>query len=295
MSASAQNIDRFQLGQTSLTVSRMGFGAMRLCGSHAWGPPSDKQAAIAVLREAVTLGVRHIDTAEYYGPHVVNSLIREALNPYPSDLVIATKIGFKRGADGAWIPAASQAELEEAVYDNLRSLNVDALDIVHLRCGSPRGLTDASVAEPLSHLMQLQRRGLVKHIGLSNVTRAQVEEGLRVADIVCVQNQYNLAHREDDALIDTLARMGVAYTPFFPLGGLSPLQSSILLNVAAALNASPMQVALAWLLHRAPNVLLIPGTSSIAHLRENVVAMKLHLSAEKLAELDRAAGRRMET
>jgi len=286
MSSQANGGGAFTLPGTSVTINRMGYGAMQLPGPHAWGPPRDKPAALAVLREAVALGVNHIDTANYYGPRVSNQLIREALQPYPNNLVIVTKIGFARSSDGSWIPALSRAELEAAVKDNLRNLALDSLDIVNLRVGGPRGFSEASVEEPLAHLLKLQGQGVVKHIGLSNVTHAQVIEGLKIASIVCVQNKYNLAHREDDSLIDALAAKGIAYTPFFPLGGFSPLQSTALADVATALRAKPMQVALAWLLQRSPNMLLIPGTASIEHLRENVAATKLRIPADLLAKLN---------
>lgn len=289
MSSQANVGGTFRLPGTSLTINRMGYGAMQLPGPHVWGPPRDKQAALAVLREAVALGINHIDTADFYGPRVSNQLIREALQPYPNNLVIVTKIGYARGAEGSWIPAVSRSELEAAVKDNLRNLALESLDVVNLRFGGPRGRIEASVEEPLSHLLKLQSQGLVKHIGLSNVTHAQVTEGSKIASIVCVQNMYNLAHREDDALIDELASKGIAYTPFFPLGGFSPLQSSALSDVAIALKAKPMQVALAWLLQRSPNILLIPGTSSIEHLRENFEATTLHLPADELVKLNAIA------
>ncbi|HET8656597.1 MAG TPA: aldo/keto reductase family oxidoreductase [Longimicrobiaceae bacterium] len=275
----------FTLGDR--TVKRMGYGAMQLAGPGVFGPPADHDAALAVLREAVELGVDHVDTSDFYGPHVTNRLIREALAPYPDDLVIVTKIGARRGADAAWIPAFSAGELTRAVHDNLRNLGLEVLDVVNLRLMfSAHGPAEGSIEEPLTVLADLQRQGLVRHIGLSNVTPAQVAEGRRLCEIVCVQNHYNLAHRADDGLIDELAREGAAYVPFFPLGGFSPLQSSTLSSVAARLEATPMQVALAWLLRRAPNVLLIPGTSSPAHLRENVAAAALELPADATRELD---------
>ena len=274
---------------TSSSVNRMGYGAMQLTGPRAWGPPRDRQAALAVLREAAALGINHIDTADYYGPCVTNQLIREALHPYPKNFVIATKVGFARGADGSWFPATSRTEIEAGVKDNLRNLGLESLDVVNLRVGGAQGRVESSLEEPLSHLVTLQRQGFVKHIGLSNVTSAQVAEGLQIANIVCVQNKYNLAYRDDDALIDELAGKGIAYTPFFPLGGFSPLQSSALSDVADALQATPMQVALAWLLQRSPNILLIPGTSSIDHLRENVAATRFHLPVDKVAKLDAIA------
>ena len=275
----------FKLGNR--VVNRLGYGAMQLAGPGVFGPPRDRDAALAVLREAVASGVNHIDTSDFYGPHVTNQIIREALAPYPDDLVIVTKIGALRGADGSWKPAFSRKELTQAVHDNLRNLGVEALDVVNLRAMfDVHGPAEGSIEAPLTVLADLQREGLVRHIGLSNVTPAQIAEARRNCEIVCVQNQYNLAHRADDALIDDLARQSIAYVPFFPLGGFTPLQSSELSNVASRLGATPMQVALAWLLRRAPNVLLIPGTSSVAHLRENLAAGRLTLSAQILAELD---------
>ena len=279
----------FTLGRRS--VKRLGFGAMQLAGPGVFGPPRDHAAAVAVLREAVASGVDHIDTSDFYGPHVTNRLIREALAPYPGDLVIVTKIGARRGEDGSWNPAFSPEELTQAVHDNLRNLGLDALDVVNLRCMFDRhGPAEGSLEAPLTVLAGLQRQGLVRHIGLSNVTPSQVAEGRGICRIVCVQNQYNLAHRADDALIDELARDGIAYVPFFPLGGFNPLQSSTLSGVAARLGATPMQVALAWLLRRAPNILLIPGTSSVAHLRENLAAAGLKLPDDAIRELDSVAG-----
>ena len=276
----------FRLGGRS--VQRLGYGAMQLAGPGVFGPPKDRKAALAVLREAVAAGVNHIDTSDFYGPHVTNQIIREALYPYADDLVLVTKIGARRGADGSWIPAFSPAELTQAVHDNLRNLGLDVLEVVNLRAMfDSHGPAEGSIEAPLTVLAELQRKGLVRHIGLSNVTSAQIEEGRRIAPIVCVQNQYNVVHRADDALIDELARKGIAYVPFFPLGGFAPLQSSTLSDVAGRLGATPMQVALAWLLRRAPNILLIPGTSSVAHLRENLAAGQLSLSPEVLAELDR--------
>ena len=281
--------DTYALGER--TVRRLGYGAMQLTGPGAFGPPKDRDAAIAVLREAVASGVDHIDTSDFYGPHVTNHLIREALHPYPDDLVIVTKVGALRGEDASWNPAMSAAELTGAVHDNLRNLGLDALDVVNLRMMSPtHGIGEGPLEEPLTALAELQRQGLIKHIGLSNVTAAHVEQGRRIAEIVCVQNLYNLAHRDDDALIDALAAAGTAYVPFFPLGGFSPLQSATLSDVAARLSATPLQVALAWLLKRAPNILLIPGTSSVAHLRENIAAGELALSDELVAELDGIGG-----
>jgi aryl-alcohol dehydrogenase-like predicted oxidoreductase len=287
------SIDRsgtFELGTRS--VKRLGYGAMQLAGPGVFGPPKDPDGARAVLREAIACGVDHIDTSDFYGPHVTNRLIREALHPYPDDLVIVTKIGARRGDDASWIPAISPDELTQAVHDNLRNLGLDVLDVVNLRIMFDReghGVAEGSIEAPLTALAELKQRGLVRHIGLSNVTRTQIAEGRRITEIVCVQNQYNLIHRDDDALIDHLARDGIAYVPFFPLGGFTPLQSSTLSGVADRLGATPMQVALAWLLQRAPNILLIPGTSSVAHLRENLAAAELALAADVVAELDRIA------
>ncbi len=283
-----------QAGQFTLgdrTMTRLGYGAMQLAGPGVYGPPKDRNAALAVLRAAVESGVDHIDTSDFYGPHITNQLIREALAPYRDDLVIVTKIGARRGEGGSWLPAFSGDDLTQAVHDNLRNLGVDALDVVNLRIMfDVHGPAEGSIEAPLTALADLQRQGLVRHIGLSNVTAAQIAEGRGIADIVCVQNQYNLAHRADDALIDDLARAGTAYVPFFPLGGFSPLQSSILSDVATRLGATPMQVALAWLLRRAPNILLIPGTSSLQHLRENLAAAALDLPEDALAELNGVAG-----
>ena len=268
-------------------VKRVGYGAMQLAGPGVFGPPKDRQSALAVLREALASGVDHIDTSDYYGPHVTNHLIREALHPYPDNLVLVTKIGARRGADGSWNPAFSAEHLTSAVHDNLRHLKIDALDVVNLRLMfSAQGPAEGSIEAPLTVLGGLQRQGLVRHIGLSNVTRKQVEEGRAIADIVCVQNHYNLAHREDDALIDELAGAAIAYVPFFPLGGFTPLQSTALSEAAKALGATPMQVALAWLLQRAPNILLIPGTASPDHLRENLAAADLKLPSAAVAALD---------
>lgn len=275
----------FSLGGRS--VSRMGYGAMQLAGPGVFGPPKDHAAALAVLREAIASGVNHIDTSDYYGPYVTNRIIREALHPYPKDLVIVTKVGARRGEDASWNPAMSPADLARAVHDNLRNLGVDAMDVVNLRVmGRVHAPGEGSVAEPFAALAELQRQGLIRHLGLSNVTSAQVAEARGIADVVCVQNHYNLVHREDDALVDELADKGIAYVPFFPLGGFSPLQSSALSEVAAELGATPMQVALAWLLRRAPNILLIPGTSSLGHLRENLAAAQLSLSPDVLARLE---------
>ncbi|MCX5519405.1 aldo/keto reductase family oxidoreductase [Kaistia defluvii] len=269
------------------TVKRLGYGAMQLAGPGVFGPPRDHAAALAVLREALAQGVDHIDTSDFYGPHVTNQLIREALHPYSDDLTIVTKIGARRGADKSWIPAYEPAELTAAVHDNLRNLGLDALDVVNLRIMfDTHGPAEGSIEAPLAILAELQRKGLVRHIGLSNVTPAQIAEGRRMVEIVCVQNQYNLAHRGDDGLIDDLARDGIAYVPFFPLGGFNPLQSSTLNDVATRLGATPMQVALAWLLRRSPNILLIPGTGSVAHLKENLAVADLVLPDDAVAELD---------
>ena len=285
------NIDQAETSTLgSHTVKRLGYGAMQLAGPGVFGPPRDHDAALAVLREAVVQGVDHIDTSDFYGPHITNRLIREALSPYPDDLVIVTKIGARRGTDGSWLPAFSPEALTQAVHDNLHNLGVEALDVVNLRIMfDTHGPAEGSIEAPLTVLAELQRQGLIRHIGLSNVTSAQIAEGRGITDIVCVQNQYNLAQRGDDALIDDLARDGIAYVPFFPLGGFNPLQSSTLSDVAQRLDATPMQVALAWLLRRAPNILLIPGTSSVAHLRENLAAGELELSDDALRELDSIA------
>ena len=278
----------FALG--SHQVKRLGYGAMQLAGPGVFGPPKDHDAAIAVLREAVASGVNHIDTSDFYGPHVTNQLIREALHPYPKGLVIVTKIGARRGNDASWIPAFSREELIAAVHDNLRNLGVEALDVVNLRSMfGIHGPAEGSIEAPLTVLADLQRQGLVRHIGLSNVTAAQIAEGRRICEIVCVQNLYNLAHRDDDALIDELAAAGTAYVPFFPLGGFTPLQSTTLSDVATRLGVTPMQVALAWLVQRAPNILLIPGTSSPQHLRENLAAADLKLTRDTVALLDQIA------
>jgi pyridoxine 4-dehydrogenase len=280
----------FRLGER--TVKRLGYGAMQLAGKGAFGPPRDRAEAIAVLREAVASGVDHIDTSDYYGPHITNQIIREALHPYPSHLTIVSKLGAMRGTDGSWKPAFSAADLERGVHDNLRNLGLEALEVVNLRMmGSIHAPAEGSLAEPLGALEKLQRKGLVRHIGVSNVTARQIEEARTIARIVCVQNQYNLVQREDDVLIGQLAAAGTAYVPFFPLGGFSPLQSQELSDVARSLDATPMQVALAWLLHRAPNILLIPGTSSRAHLRENLAAGALALPAQALRTLEQIAPR----
>jgi len=278
----------FTLGDR--VVNRLGYGAMQLAGPGVFGPPKDRNAALAVLREAVASGVNHIDTSDFYGPHVTNQLIREALHPYPVGLTIVTKVGAVRGADASWNPAQSPAELTQAVHDNLRNLRVDVLDVVNLRLmGDEHAPSEGPIAEQFTALAELQRRGLIRHLGLSNATAAQVEQVRPIAPVVCVQNHFNVAHREDDALIDDLAGKSIAYVPFFPLGGFSPLQSSTLSHVAARLGATPMQVALAWLLSRAPNILLIPGTSSLDHLRENLASAELKLPDEMLAELNRIA------
>jgi len=288
--ASISQSGGFALG--GRTVKRLGYGAMQLAGPRVFGPPKDRDTALAVLREAVASGVDHIDTSDFYGPHVTNQIIREALHPYPDDLVIVTKIGARRGEDGSWLPAFSPEELTQAVHDNLRNLGLDVLEVVNLRAMfDPHGPAEGSIEAPLTVLAELQRRGLVRHVGLSNVTPAQIAEARRICEIVCVQNQYNLAHRGDDAMVDDLARASIAYVPFFPLGGFTPLQSSTLSNVAQRLRATLMQVALAWLLRRAPNILLIPGTSSVAHLRENLAAPALILSEDDLAELNGIASR----
>jgi pyridoxine 4-dehydrogenase len=278
----------FTFPSTSLTVRRMGYGAMQLAGPDVFGPPRDPDGAVAVLREAVAAGVNHIDTADFYGPHITNQIIRRALHPYPAGLVIVTKLGARRPPDKSWQLAISPQDLTADVHDNLRNLGLDALDVVNYRAmGSIHGPAEGSIAEQVTVLADLRRKGLIRHVGLSNVTANQVAEAQAITDVVCVQNNYNLAHRHDDALIDDLARQGIAYVPFFPLGGFTPLQSSTLSAVAGRLGATPMQVALAWLLQRSPNILLIPGTSSVAHLRENLGAGQLTLSPETLAELDR--------
>jgi aryl-alcohol dehydrogenase-like predicted oxidoreductase len=275
----------FPLGGRS--VKRLGFGAMQLAGPGVFGPPKDRGTALAVLREAIASGVNHIDTSDYYGPHVTNALIREALHPYPDDLVIVTKVGGVRGEDASWHPAMSPAQLTSAVHDNLRNLGLESLEVVNLRImGQGLGPSEGAIEEPLTALAELQQQGLIRHLGLSNVTAAQVEQGRAIAEIVCVQNHYNLAHRHDDALIDALADDGIAYVPFFPLGGFTPLQSLTLSDVAARLSAKPMQIALAWLLRRAANILLIPGTSSLAHLRENLAVAEIELPGDMLAELN---------
>ena len=276
----------FTLKGTSHTVNRLGYGAMQLTGPMVWGEPKDRKTAVAVVREAISLGVNHIDTSDFYGPHIANQIIREAIHPYPTDLVIVTKVGAKRGPDKSWPKAVSPAELTSAIHDNLRNLGLEAMDVVNLRVGEAHEPNEASIAAPLETLAGLKKQGLIRHIGLSNISRRQYLESQSITDIVCVQNQYNLAHRHDDAFVVELARDGIAYVPFFPLGGFKPLQSATLAKVAASLKATPMQVALAWLLHRSPNILLIPGTSSLQHLRENIAAAALTLSAAVLVELD---------
>jgi aryl-alcohol dehydrogenase-like predicted oxidoreductase len=279
----------FILPGTSMTVNRMGYGAMQLAGPHVWGPPRDIDAATAVLREAVANGVNHIDTSDFYGPHVTNQIIRQALHPYPSALVIVTKIGFRRGEDKSWIPAPSRQEITDGVHDNLRNLALDVLDVVNLRVGGVMGPTQGSIEAPLTVLAELKQQGLIRHLGLSNVTPGQLAEAQKITKIVCIQNLYNVAQRSDDAFIDNLAQQGIAYVPFFPLGGFTPLQSSALDAAAASLQSTPMQVALAWLLQRSPNILLIPGTSSIQHLRENLNAATLQIPPAIIAQLNTIA------
>jgi len=274
------------LPNTSLTVNRIGYGAMQLAGPQVWGPPRDPEEAVKVLQEAVAAGVNHIDTSDFYGPHVTNRIIRQALYPYPDGLVIVTKLGARRGADKSWLHALSRQELIDGVHDNLRNLGLEQLNVVNLRVGGIMNPSEGSIEEPLVVLAELKRKSLIRHIGLSNVTPRQLAEAQKIAEIVCVQNFYNVANRDDDAFIDELARQGVAYVPFFPLGGFTPLQSGTLEAAAAALHATPMQVALAWLLRRSPNVLLIPGTSSVKHLRENLAAAALRLPPETVAALD---------
>jgi aryl-alcohol dehydrogenase-like predicted oxidoreductase len=276
----------FTLPGTSMTVNRMGYGAMQLAGPQVFGPPRDIDGAVAVLRDAVAAGVNHIDTSDFYGPHVTNQIIKQALHPYPADLVIVTKVGARRGEDKSWIHALSGQEITHAVHDNLRNLGLDALAVVNLRVGGVMGPAEGSIEGPLTVLAELKRQGLIRHLGLSNVSPAQLQEAQSISEIICVQNLYNLAQRNDDRFIDDLASKGIAYVPFFPLGGFSPLQSSVLDTVAASLPAKPMQVALAWLLLRAPNILLIPGTSSIEHLRENLAAATLKIPSVLMAELE---------
>ncbi|MGI8428594.1 MAG: aldo/keto reductase family oxidoreductase [Solirubrobacteraceae bacterium] len=280
----------FTLPGTSITLNRMGYGAMQLAGPQVWGPPRDTDAAVAVLREAVAAGVNHIDTSDFYGPHVTNQIIMEALHPYPEGLVIVTKVGARRGDDKSWIHALSRQELIDAVHDNLRNLGLDTLDVVNLRVGGVMGPSDESIEEPLTVLAELKQQGLIRHLGLSNVSPEQFAAGQKISDIVCIQNFYNIANRTDDSFIDDLAKQGIAYVPFFPLGGFSPLQSSALDTAAANLQATPMQVALAWLLQRSPNVLLIPGTSSVEHLHENLKAATMQIPSEMLTSLDAIGG-----
>jgi pyridoxine 4-dehydrogenase len=277
---------KFTFPGNSMSVDRMGYGAMQLAGPGVFGPPRDPDTAVAVLREAINAGVDHIDTSDFYGPHVTNQIIRRALHPYPKELVIVTKVGARRGADASWIPALSRQELIDGVHDNLRNLDVQTLDVVNLRVGGLERPSDGSIAEQLAVLVELKRKGLVRHIGLSNVSPAQLKEAQTLTEIVCVQNLYNVAQRDDDAFIDNLARQGIAYVPFFPLGGFNPLQSTALDAVAESLDATPMQVALAWLLQRSPNILLIPGTSSVRHLHENLDAAGLALPADALTKLN---------
>jgi pyridoxine 4-dehydrogenase len=280
----------FSFPNTTMRVKRMGYGAMQLAGPQVWGPPRDVDGAIAVLQEAVARGVNHIDTSDFYGPHVTNEIIKRALHPYVDGLVIVTKVGARRGDDKSWIHALSRQELIDAVHDNLRNLGLERLDVVNLRVGGVMGPVEGSIEEPLSVLAELKGQGLIDHLGLSNVTRAQLAEAQRISEIVCVQNLYNVAQRSDDGFIEELAKQGIAYVPFFPLGGFSPLQSAVLDAAAAAVEATPMQVALAWLLQHSPNILLIPGTSSMEHLRENLAAAQLELPAGVIADLD-AIGR----
>jgi len=279
----------FTLPGTSMTVNRMGYGAMQLAGPHVWGPPRDPEAAVAVLREAVKAGVDHIDTSDFYGPHVTNQIIKRALHPYPDRLVIVTKVGARRGQDKSWIHALSRQELIDGVHDNLRNLGLDSLDVVNLRVGGVMGPSEGSIKEPLTVLTELKQQGLIRHLGLSNVTPGQLAEAQAITEIVCIQNLYNLAHRNDERFIENLAGQGIAYVPFFPLGGFNPLQSATLDTVAVSLEATPMQVSLAWLLRRSPNILLIPGTSSVEHLRENLKAAALQLPPESIAQLDAIA------
>ena len=279
----------FRFPRTSTSVHRMGYGAMQLAGPHVFGPPADRDAAVAVLREAVDLGITHIDTSDFYGPYVTNEIIKEALHPYPDSLHIVTKVGARRDAEGGWPQALAPEELRQAVHDNLDHLGLEALDVVNLRVGGFDSPTPGSIAEPFTVLAQLQQEGLIKHLGLSTVNAEQIAEAQSIAPVVCIQNFYNVAHRVDDDLIDSLAAQGIAYVPYFPLGGFTPLQSDELKSVAARLEATPMAVALAWLLQRSPNILLIPGTSSVAHLRENVAGAALTLPEDELAELNAIA------
>ncbi|HEX3471636.1 MAG TPA: aldo/keto reductase family oxidoreductase [Silvibacterium sp.] len=274
---------------TRMTVNRMGYGAMQLAGPHVWGPPRDRDQALAVLREAIAAGVNHIDTSDFYGPHVTNQVIKEALHPYREDLIIVTKLGARRGDDSSWIPALSRQELIDGVHDNLRNLGVDVLDVVNLRVGGMLAPVDEPIEAPFSVLAELKKQGKIRELGLSNVSTAQVAEAQKIAPVVCVQNFYNVANRKDDGFVDDLAAQGIAYVPFFPLGGFTPLQSSVLDSTAAALEATPMQVALAWLLQRSPNMLLIPGTATLSHLHENLAAAELNLSPEIVEQLDSIA------
>ena len=283
----------FSFANTTMTVNRMGYGAMQLAGPQVWGPPRDPDEAVRVLREAIDAGVNHIDTSDFYGPHVTNQIIKQALHPYQDGLVIVTKVGARRGADKSWTHALSRQELIDAVHDNLRNLGLEKLDVVNLRVGGALKPSEGSIEQPLTVLAELERQGLIRHLGLSNVTPRQLAEAQNISKVVCVQNFFNIAQRDDDAFVDELATQGVAYVPFFPLGGFTPLQSSELDAVAASVSATPMQVALAWLLHRAPNILLIPGTSSVKHLRENLQAAALQLSPETIAKLDSIAGSRL--
>ncbi|HEY6444706.1 MAG TPA: aldo/keto reductase family oxidoreductase [Candidatus Acidoferrales bacterium] len=279
----------FTLHGTSTSLYRMGYGAMQLAGPEVWGPPRDVDAAIAVLQEAIAAGVNHIDTSDYYGPHVTNQIIKKALHPYPAGLIIVTKLGARRGEDKSWFHALSRKDLIDGVHDNLRNLGVDALDVVNLRVGGIMAPSEGSIEEPLTALAELKRQGLVRHVGLSNITPRQLQEGQRITEIVCVQNFYNVAHRDDDTFVDALAKQGIAYVPFFPLGGFTPLQSSELDRVAASVEATPMQVALAWLLQRSPNILTIPGTSSVNHVRENIGAAALELPPDAITALNAIA------
>jgi len=282
----------FTFVNTTITVNRMGYGAMQLAGPGVWGPPRDPEEAITVLREAFEAGVNHIDTSDYYGPHVTNQVIKQALHPYSDRMVIVTKVGARRGADKSWMHARSRQELIDAIHDNLRNLGLDKLDVVNLRVGGIERPSDGSIEEPLTVLAELKHQGLIRHLGLSNVTPGQLAEARKISEIVCVQNFFNIVQRDDEGFVNELAKQGIAYVPFFPLGGFTPLQSSELNAVAASVGATPMQVALAWLLHRAPNILLIPGTSSVKHLRENLHAAALQLSTETIAKLDSIAGSR---
>jgi len=276
----------FTLPGTTMNLNRMGYGAMQLAGPQVWGPPRDTDAAVAVLREAVEAGANHIDTSDFYGPHVTNQIIKQALHPYRDDLTIVTKVGARRGEDKSWIHALSRQELTDAVHDNLRNLGLDVLDVVNLRVGGIMGPSEGSIEEPLTVLAELKRQGLIRHLGLSNVSPKQLAEGQAITEIVCVQNMYNVAHRDDDAFVVELAKQGIAYVPFFPLGGFTPLQSGKLDAAAETLQMTPMQIALAWLLQRSPNILLIPGTSSVGHLRENLQAATLQIPQDVIAELD---------